>query len=70
MEFENKELAEWLENIVRHIMETNPKSIALVAQEDGTLTGYYNCGYCKKLEFASHIQMDSIREILDASKIV
>lgn len=67
--FENKELAEWLEDVVRHIAEKNCDGIAFVAQSnDGeTFTAYYNCGCCRKVEFASHIQIDSMREVIEAN---
>lgn len=70
MDFKNKELAEWLENVVRHIMEKNCDGIAFVAQSnDGeTLTAYFNCGPCRKVELASHVQIDAMREVIDANK--
>lgn len=68
--FENTELAEWLEDVVRHILEKNCDGIAFVAQsKDGeTFTAYFNCGCCRKVEFASHMQIDSMREVIDANK--
>lgn len=66
----NKDLAEWLEDVVRHIVEKNCDGIAFVAQSnDGeTFTAYYNCGCCRKVEFAAHMQIDSMREVIEANK--
>ena len=70
MDFKNKELAEWLEDVVRYIMEKNCDGIAFVAQSnDGkTFTAYFNCGPCRKVELASHVQIDGIREVIAANK--
>lgn len=70
MNFENTSLAAWLEDVVRHIMEKNVDGIAFVAQSnDGeTFTAYYNCGCCRKMEFASHIQVDSMREVIEINR--
>lgn len=66
----NKDLAEWLEDVVRHIIEKDCNGIAFVAQSnDGeTFTAYYNCGCCRKIEFASHMQVDSMRDVIEANK--
>lgn len=68
--FQNKDLAEWLEDVVKHIVEKNCDGIAFAAQSnDGeTFTAYYNCGCCRKVEFASHMQIDSMREVIEANK--
>lgn len=68
--FENRDLAEWLEDVVRHILEKNADGVAFVMQSnDGeTFTAYYNCGCCRKVEFASHLQIDSMREVIEANK--
>lgn len=68
--FENKDLVEWLEDVVKRILEKNADGIAFVAQSnDGeTFTAYYNCGCCRKLEFASHLQVDSAREVIEANR--
>lgn len=44
--FENKNLAAWLEDSVRHIMEDHMDGIAIVAESrDGVFfTSYYNVG--------------------------
>lgn len=70
MEFEDKDLAEWLEDVVRHILEKKANGIAFVAQSDDgeTFTAYYNCGCCRKVEFAAHMQIDSVREIIEANR--
>ena len=69
MLFDNKELTEWLEYVVKHIMEKNADRIAFVAQSDDgeTFTAYYNAGPCRKVEFASHIQIDAMREVIDVN---
>ena len=66
----NKDLAEWLEDVVRHIVEKNCDGIAFVAQSnDGEkFKAYYNCGCCRKVEFAAHMQIDSMREVIEANK--
>ena len=55
--FENKNLAAWLEDAVRHIMEDHMDGIAIVAENrDGVFfTSYYNVGCSRKMEFAAHI---------------
>ena len=70
MVFENREMAEWLEDVVRQKKKKNADGIAFVAQSnDGeTFTAYFNCGCCRKLEFASHLQIDSMREVVEANK--
>lgn len=70
MEFENKELAEWLEDVVKHILEKNADGIAFVAQSnDGeTSTAYYHVGCCRKMELASHIQVDAMRDVIQANR--
>ena len=69
MLFDNKELTEWLEDVVKHIMEKNADRIAFVAQSDDgeTFTAYYNAGPCRKVELASHIQIDAMREVIDVN---
>lgn len=69
MLFDNKELTEWLEDVVKHIMEKNADGIAFVAQSDDgeTFTAYYDAGPCRKVEFASHIQIDAMREVIDVN---
>ena len=70
MEFEKTALTEWLEDVVKHIMEKNADGIAFVAQSDDgeTFTAYYNCGCCRKVELASHIQMDEMRDVIEANR--
>lgn len=66
--FENKNLVAWLEDAVRHIMEDGMDGIAIVAQSrDGELfTAYCNVGCCRKMEFASRIQIDAMHDVLEA----
>lgn len=66
MEFENQELAEWLEDTVRKIMEEKADGIIFVAQmkDGGVLTSYFHAGPCRKVELASHIQIDAALEAM------
>lgn len=66
MEFDNQELAAWLEDTVRKIMEQNADGVVFVAQlQDGSvLTSYYHAGPCRKVELASHIQIDAMLEAM------
>ena len=66
MKFENQELAEWLEDTVRKIMEEKADGIIFVAQmkDGGVLTSYFHAGPCRKVEMASHIQIDAILEAM------
>jgi hypothetical protein len=66
MEFENQELAEWLEDTVRKIMEEKADGIIFVAQmkDGGVLTSYFHAGPCRKVELASHIQIDAVLEAM------
>ena len=70
--FENKDLCAWMEDAVRHIMEHDTDGIAIVAQSrDGVFfTSYYNVGCCRKMEFASHIQIDAVHDVLEANGYV
>ena len=66
MEFENQELDEWLEDTVRKIMEEKADGIIFVAQmkDGGVLTSYFHAGPCRKVELASHIQIDAVLEAM------
>ena len=66
MEFENQELAEWLEDTVRKIMEEKADGIIFGAQmkDGGVLTSYFHAGPCRKVELASHIQIDAVLEAM------
>lgn len=66
MEFENQELAEWLEDTVRKIMEEKADGIIFVAQmkDGGVFTSYFHAGPCRKVELASHIQIDAVLEAM------
>lgn len=68
--FENKELCEWLENVVRMIMEKNPESIGLVAKlPDGSImTAYKNANALKKFELAADMQMDAMMDVNEANR--
>lgn len=66
MEFDNQELAAWLEDTVRKILEQNADGVVFVAQlQDGAvLTSYYHAGPCRKVELASHVQIDAVLEAM------
>lgn len=70
MEFENKELAEWLESSVRQIMEGNVTRGAFVAKlKNGSVyTAYFHAGCCDKVELAAHIQADAMFDAIAASR--
>ena len=54
---------------MRHIMENDTDGIAIVAKSgDGELfTAYYNVECCRKMEFASHMQIDAVHDVLEAN---
>lgn len=66
MEFNNQELAAWLEDTVRKILEKNADGVVFVAQlpDGAALTSYYHAGPCRKVELASHIQIDAMLEAM------
>lgn len=67
MEFENKELAEFLEDTVRNIIDLNPNAIAIVAINDDrgvAGTQYYGCGVEDKGRMIHHINEDIIMDII------
>lgn len=70
MEFENKELAEWLESSVRQIMEGNVTSGVFVAKlkSGAVYTAYFHAGCCDKVELAAHIQADAMMDAIAASR--
>ena len=67
--FENMELAEWLEDAARVLLESNPKHIALAAKlPDGeVLTGYLNTNNEDKAVLAHHIFEDAMLDMLKAN---
>lgn len=67
MEFENKKLAEFLEDTVRNIIDLNPNAIAIVAINDDrgvAGTQYYGCGVEDKGRMIHHINEDIIMDIV------
>ena len=70
MNFENKQLTEWLEDTVRVLMSEKVVSGAFVAKlEDGvTYTAYFHAGCCDKVELAAHIQADALMDAIAASR--
>lgn len=65
-EFENQELAEWLEDGVREMFNRDPNAIAIVASlNDGTtLTGYYKADATQKALFAHQIYTDAVLDVV------
>lgn len=70
MNFENKQLTEWLEDTVRVLMSEKVVSGAFVAKlEDGvTYTAYFHARCCDKVELAAHIQADAMMDAIAASR--
>lgn len=67
MEFENKELAEFLEDTVRNVIDLNPNAIAIVAINDDrgvAGTQYYGCGVEDKGRMIHHIVEDIVMDII------
>lgn len=51
---------------VRKILEKNADGVVFVAQlpDGAVLTSYYHAGPCRKVELASHIQIDAMLEAM------
>lgn len=66
-EFENKELAEFLEDAVHSLVDLDPNAIAIVAiNDDRGIAGtqYYGCGVEDKGRMAHHINEDIIMDVI------
>ena len=66
-EFQNKELAEFLEESVHGLFDLNPSAICTVAINDDAgiaSTQYYNCGVEDKSRMIHHILTDIIMDIV------
>ena len=66
-EFQNKELAEFLEDSVHGLFDLNPSAICTVAINDDAgiaSTQYYNCGVEDKSLMIHHILTDIIMDIV------
>ena len=66
-EFENKELAEFLEDAVQGLFDLNPNAIAIVAiNDDRGIAGtqYYGCGVEDKGRMIHHINEDIVMDII------
>lgn len=66
-EFENQELAEFLEDAVRGLVELDPNAIAIVAiNDDRGIAGtqYYGCGVEDKGRIIHHINEDIIMDVI------
>ena len=70
-EFENKELAEFLEDAVRGLVEFDPTEIAIVANncnEGLAQTQYYNCTIVDKGHAITQILQDIIDDFIVSNK--
>lgn len=66
-EFKNKELAEFMEDMVRGLVAVDPTRVTVVAvNEDAGIaaTQYYNCGISDKGQAITHILEDIIDEFI------
>lgn len=66
-EFENKELAEFLEDAVQGLFDLDPNAIAIVAINDErgiAGTQYYGCGVEDKGRMIHHINEDIIMDVI------
>ena len=66
-EFENKELAEFLEDAVQGLFDLDPNAIAIVAINDErgiAGTQYYGCGVEDKGRMIHHINEDIVMDII------
>lgn len=66
-EFENKELAAFLEDAVHGLFDLNPNTVVTVAINDAAgiaSTQYYNCGVEDKSRMIHHILTDIIMDIV------
>lgn len=70
-EFENKELAEFLEDAVRGLVEFAPTEISIVANNCNTglaQTQYYNCSIVDKGNAITQILQDIIDDFIVSNK--
>lgn len=65
----NPELAHWLEDGLKTIIEGGFKCIAIQAirPDDEIVTGYYRCGVQDKVLMAHTIQTDALKDTLYAN---
>ena len=66
-EFENKELAKFLEDAVHSLVDLDPNAIAIVAiNDDSGIAGtqYYGCGVEDKGRMVHHINEDIIMDVI------
>ena len=66
-EFNNKELAAFLEDAVHGLFDLNPNAVAVVAVNDDlgiAGTNYHNCGVEDKGRMAMHIVEDIVMDII------
>ena len=67
IEFENQELAEFLEDAVHSLVDLDPNAIAIVAINDErgiAGTQYYGCGVEDKGRMIHHINEDIIMDVI------
>lgn len=66
-EFENQELAQFMEDMVKGLVDLDPNAVAVVAINDEkgvAATQYYGCGVEDKGRMAHHILEDIIMDIV------
>lgn len=62
----DNEMKAWLEDTLRYILENNSDKIAFVGQSGNgeIFTAYFGVDCAKKVEFASHIQVDAMMDVI------
>lgn len=66
-EFENQELAQFMEDMVKGLVDLDPNAVAVVAINDEkgvAATQYYGCGVEDKGRMAHHINEDIIMDVI------
>lgn len=70
MDFQNKELAEFLEQSVSWLFDLNPNSVGIVALNDDkdlAWTGFLNCSPEDKARLMHHIQTDITMDVISSN---
>lgn len=66
-EFENQELAQFMEDMVKGLVDLDPNAVAVVAINDEkgvAATQYYGCGVEDKGRMIHHINEDIIMDVI------
>lgn len=61
--------AEFLENMINHIMANKPRAIAVayIVEDGGVGCGYFDCSMCDKLTMSGMIQHDATMDDIAAN---